>query len=260
MSWTLITNDDGIGAPGLHALAAAAVAAGQRVVVAAPAEQSSGAGASIMADQRNGRVPVRRHELPGLDGVPAYGVSAQPAFIAFAAMRGWFAEPPTLVLSGINEGANLGRAIAHSGTVGAALTAGRLGVRALAVSLDSDDTPDGTDPGWAVAAGLVPEVLELLARTPEGTVLTLNVPDLPADQLGELRVATLATKGKVEFRVHNLDDDQIGVHSITPPGTAEPGSDVALLSAGHPTLTAVRSVGEDAGLPLADLLAAHTRR
>ena len=107
---------------------------------------------------------------------------------------------------------------------------------------------------WAVAAGLVPEVLELLARTPEGTVLTLNVPDLPADQLGELRVATLATKGKVEFRVHNLDDDQIGVHSITPPGTAEPGSDVALLSAGHPTLTAVRSVGEDAGLPLADLL------
>jgi len=260
VSWTLITNDDGIDAPGLHALAAAAVAAGQRVVVAAPEEQSSGAGASLMTRQRNGRVPVRRHKLAGLDGVPAYGVAAQPAFIAFAALRGWFDEPPALVLSGINEGANLGHAIAHSGTVGAALTAGRLGARALAVSLDTDGTPDGVEPGWAVAAGMLPGMLQLLAGTPARTVLTLNVPDRPAAELLELRVATLASKGRVEFRVNNVDGEQLGVHTVTLAGAVEPGSDVALLAAGHPTLTAVRSVAEDPTLPLAELLSAAYAR
>jgi len=260
VSWTLITNDDGITAPGLHALAAAAVADGQRVVVAAPSAQASGAGTSITTSQRNGRVPVERHELPGLEGVPAYGVGAQPAFISFAAIRGWFPEPPSLVLSGINEGANLGHAILHSGTVGAALTAGRLGVRALAVSLDCDDTPPDVRPGWDVAAALVPEVLQLLAATPAGTVLTLNVPDLPAAELGETRVAPLATQGRMHTTVINHDDGNLGVRLLGPDGTTQPGTDVALLAEGHPTLTAVRWVTENPDLPLADLLAKHPAR
>ena len=99
MSWALITNDDGIEAPGLHALAAAAVAAGLRVVVAAPAEEASGAGAAVTARRRDGHVPVTSHELPGLDGVPAYGVASAPAFIALAALHGWFPEPPSLAES-----------------------------------------------------------------------------------------------------------------------------------------------------------------
>jgi 5'-nucleotidase len=111
VGWTLITNDDGIDAPGLYALAAAAADTGRRVVVAAPAEQASGASASIMTAQVGGRVPAVVHRLPGLDGVPAWGVAASPAFIVFAALRGWFSEPPELVLSGINEGANCGRAV-----------------------------------------------------------------------------------------------------------------------------------------------------
>ncbi|HEX4247372.1 MAG TPA: 5'/3'-nucleotidase SurE, partial [Pseudonocardia sp.] len=229
MSWTLITNDDGITAPGLHALAAAAVAAGHRVVVAAPDQQASGAGTSLITRQRNGRVPTVRHELPDLPGVPAYGVAASPAFIPFAALRGWFDEPPSVVLSGINEGANLGQAVLHSGTVGAALTAGRLGTRALAVSLGLDHTPRGSEPRYAVAAGLVAEMLALLATTPPGTVLNLNVPDRPAEELGEPRVATLAVRGRVEFRVNNLDGDELGVHSVHTPGEPEPGSDVALV-------------------------------
>lgn len=255
MSWTLITNDDGITAPGLHALAAAAVAAGHRVVVAAPDEQASGAGTSLITRQRNGRVPTVRHELPDLPGVPAYGVGASPAFIAFAALRGWFDEPPSVVLSGINEGANLGEAVLHSGTVGAALTAGRLGARALAVSLSLDDTPPGSQPRWSVAAGLLPEMLALLAGTPAGTVLNLNVPDRPAGELGAPRVASLAARGRVEFRVNNLAGDELGVHSVHNPGEPEPGTDVALLAAGHPTLTAISSVAEDPALPLAALLA-----
>jgi 5'/3'-nucleotidase len=255
VSWTLITNDDGITAPGLHALAAAAVEAGHRVVVAAPDEQASGAGTSLITRQRNGRVPTVRHELPDLPGVPAYGVGAQPAFISFAAMRGWFDEPPSLVLSGINEGANTGEAVLHSGTVGAALTAGRLGARALAVSLSLAHTPPGVRPRYSVAAGMLPPMLALLDRTPPGTVLNLNVPDRPAADLGAPEVATLARRGRVEFRVNNLAGDELGVHSVQIPGEPEPGTDVALLAAGRATLTALRSVTESPTLPLADLLA-----
>jgi 5'-nucleotidase len=257
VGWTLITNDDGIAAPGLHALAAAAVAAGRRVVVAAPAEQASGAGASIITTEVARRVPTVRHELPGIPGVPAYGVAAAPAFIVFAALRGWFDEPPELVLAGINEGANCGQAVLHSGTVGAALTAGRMGVPALAVSLDCDDRPPGVTPCWSGAAGLAAQVIDLLGEAGPGTVLNLNVPDLPAGELGGIRRAALAGEGKMHGRVDRLDGGHLGVRMIDPVTAAEPDSDVALLAAGHPTVTALRSVAEDGTVPLAELLAAR---
>ncbi|HEX4252392.1 MAG TPA: hypothetical protein VH008_31320, partial [Pseudonocardia sp.] len=72
--------------------------------------------------------------------------------------------------------------------------------------------------------------------------------------LGEPRVATLAVRGRVEFRVNNLDGDELGVHSVHTPGEPEPGSDVALVAAGHPTITAISSVAEDPALPLVELL------
>ena len=141
----LVTNDDGIGSPGITALARAAVDAGHDVVVAAPAEQSSGASAAITADQRDGDTPVRHVEL---DALAAFAVQAQPAHIVLAAVRGWLDPAPDVVLSGINHGANVGRMVLHSGTVGAALTAGIHGVRALAVSLDVALRPAGPDRHW----------------------------------------------------------------------------------------------------------------
>ncbi len=104
---------------------------------------------------------------------------------------------PELVLSGVNHGANVGRAILHSGTVGAALTAGLNRVYGLAVSLDVDWHPVGV-PHWASAGHLLPDVLELLTGAPVGTVLTLNIPDQPAEALGELRYAALAEFGTVQ--------------------------------------------------------------
>lgn len=259
MSWTLVTNDDGIAAPGLHALAATAIEAGLDVVVAAPTDQSSGAGASVVATMDSGRVPVQRHTLPGLEHVTAWAVAAQPAFITYAAANGWFPEPPALVLSGINEGPNLGRAVLHSGTVGAALTAGRFGIRALAVSLDSDNLEPGTEPGWSVATALLPDILAVLADTPAGTVFSLNVPDIEPDKLGELTAAPLAALGKMQGRVDDLDGEYLGVRLVGPRSENAPDSDVALLAAGFPTLTALTSVTEDSGIPLAVLLAERTR-
>lgn len=132
----LITNDDGIGSPGIRRLAAAFAGPGHDVVVAAPAEESSGSSASLAAVEDEGRIVVARRALDGLPDVPGYAVAASPGFIALLATRGAFGPVPDVVLSGINRGANAGLAVLHSGTVGAAFTAAAAGCRAMAVSLD----------------------------------------------------------------------------------------------------------------------------
>src|SRR5690606_10766658 len=104
MMRTLITNDDGIDAAGLVPLARAALEAGLDVVVAAPAVQSSGTSASIVAEEADGRIAIERRELDGLDQIPAFAVRGGPGLIALIAARGAFGDPAELVLSGINHG------------------------------------------------------------------------------------------------------------------------------------------------------------
>lgn len=246
----LITNDDGIDSPGLWALAASARDAGFEVVVAAPHVDASGVGASVLSVREDGRVRLHGRELPGLDGVPAFAVEGHPAFIVTSAGRGWLDPEPDVVLSGINLGANTGHAVLHSGTVGAALAAGLQGRRALAVSLDTGWNPP-EQPHWEAAAHVLPEVLDLLLGTDDGTVLNLNVPDVAPAGLGPLREARLAPFGTVQVRIaQRTTESSEGLHMTwderaEPP---EPGTDTALLRAGHPTLTRLVSVGERPGV------------
>src|SRR5688572_24935355 len=118
----LITNDDGIAAPGIRRLAAAVRAAGHSVLVAAPLQEASGMSAALNAVTEDGRIVVEPRVLRGLDGVPAFGVAASPAYITVLGALGAFGPVPDIVLSGVNRGANAGHAVLHSGTVGAALT------------------------------------------------------------------------------------------------------------------------------------------
>jgi 5'-nucleotidase len=241
----LITNDDGIDSPGLVALATAARRAGLDVVVAAPDRQYSGAAASITAVQEDGRTVIHRVELDDLPGVTAYAVKAAPAHIVVLALGGWLDPEPDVVLSGINRGANVGRAVLHSGTVGAALTAGLTEHRGLAVSLSVPLNPTA-DPHWDTAAGYVPEVLELLLDSPEETTLSLNVPDLPADQVRELRVAPLARRGIVQSLVDEVGEAGVRLREVeTGDDEDDPDCDRALLAAGHATLTALEGLRED---------------
>ena len=147
------------------------------------------------------------------------------------------------MLSGINHGANVGRAVLHSGTVGAALTAGISDARGLAVSLDVALHPTG-ERFWESATAVLPPVLELLLDSPVGTVLSLNVPDRPADDLGPLRHARLARGGAVQARVDEIRDGDLRLGEVEVSDEPEEGTDSALLVAGHPTLTALRSVAE----------------
>lgn len=258
----LITNDDGIGSPGLHQLALEAVAAGLEVVVAAPVREASGASASMTAQWQQGRVPVFDRDLK-LDGVRAYAVEASPGLITLIATRGGFGDPPDLVLSGINRGANAGYAVMHSGTVGAAFTAMVNGCRAMAVSLDlftGDDPLDLADPAylsddrrhWRTAARLMSTLLPVLVRLPEPTVLNLNVPDLPLDRLRGLRQATLGRFGQVQMTVVEKGSGFVRTSLEERDERHHPGTDMALLADGFATVTALQSLRE-APIDLPDL-------
>lgn len=245
MTRVLVTNDDGVDAPGLAALASAASDAGFDVVVAAPREEQSGMSASFTAVTVEGRVDVQQRKS---DKFPVYAVAASPAYIVVLGGLGVFGPPPELVLSGINRGANAGNAVLHSGTVGAALTAAYQGSRALAVSLDvlpSDGSltvPDDAVLHWDSAAEQAVALLDWLASAPPTTVLNLNVPDrLPV--LG-LRQATLAEFGQAQMAVAEQGEGFVRLTAERVGEPLIPGTDLALLAEGYATVTALRPPAE----------------
>ncbi|MFI7159142.1 5'/3'-nucleotidase SurE [Micromonospora chalcea] len=265
----LVTNDDGVHAPGIRALARAAYERGLDVVVAAPRHEASGMSAALSAVTEDGRLVFGETELDGLPDVPAYAVAASPAYIAVLAGLGVFGPVPDLLLSGINRGANAGHAVLHSGTVGAALTAGNNGIRALAVSLDVLtpaaasagsggaaiavlDSVDDESRHWATAAELAATLLPWLAEADPGTVLNLNVPDLPADQVAGLRQATLAPFGQVQVSVAERGEGFVRTAVEENAVRAVPGTDIAWLADGYAAVTAIRALGQlpDVELPV----------
>lgn len=236
----LVTNDDGIQAPGLRALAHAAKDAGHEVVIAAPAIQSSGSSASITATEAGGRIDVEPRQLDGLADVPTFAVHGGPGLIALIAARGAFGPAADLVLSGVNHGANVGRAILHSGTVGAALTGGLNGAWSIAVSLDTGLRPGALHWGHAATAAidLVPRLVEL----PKATVLNVNVPN-SAETLGMIE-AKLAPFGIVQTTLTERNARHVRLAVEELPSVPEPGTDAARLAEGWITVTAISSVSD----------------
>jgi 5'-nucleotidase len=165
-------------------------------VIVAPDTEYSGAGAAI------GALSVIQPEVkrvvldaPGLEGVEAWTVSGPPALCVYFAKLGAFGALPDLVVSGINPGANVGRSIYHSGTVGACLTARTGGIPSVAVSQEVSATAEVEGQGfeealgdqlWDSAATVTAHIVGgLLAQPPTGdvTVLNINVPNLPLDEI-----------------------------------------------------------------------------
>jgi 5'-nucleotidase len=229
---TLITNDDGIDSPGIRVLARAAREAGLDVVIAAPSWDSSGSAASLTAVEENGRFLVESRTLDGMPDIPAYAVEGAPAFIVRAGVRGAFGPPPDLVLSGINLGVNTGYAVLHSGTVGAVLTAATQRCRGMAVSLVVGD-PLHWDTAGALAQRLVPWLLD----TEPGTVLNLNVPNLPLAEVRGLQRARLSATGTVQANVTELGKGYVQLAYTEVDEDGEPGTDTALLHDGFACFT-----------------------
>lgn len=238
MTRVLVTNDDGIDSPGLHALALALQGRGLDVTIAAPVAQSSGSSASIMAENADGRIRVDKRTLEGLEEIPAFAVHGGPGLIALIAARGAFGDPSDLVASGVNHGANVGRAILHSGTVGAALTGGLNGAWGVAVSLDV-----GLDPTtfhWSAAADAAADLVPALLQHPRGTVINVNVPN--STRFQGVVEAELAPFGIVQTTLTQQDEHDVRLAVEDLPRDPAPGSDAAHLAAGWITVTGLAPV------------------
>jgi 5'-nucleotidase len=244
----LITNDDGIDSPGIRILAQAAVAAGLDVTIAAPDGERSGTSAMMSALEAGGRLVAEERKLDGLEDVPTLAVRATPAMIAFVAVHGGFGGRPDIVLAGINRGPNLGRAILHSGTVGAALTAASAGINAMAFSLARDASVH-----WDTAGAVSARALDwYLPRAVPSVVINLNVPDRPADEVHGLRAARLEAYGAAKVTVGELHEGHVPVtFAQLDQGTAD--SDWTLGREGWATVTAVHGIGETTDVDLGTL-------
>ncbi len=226
----LVTNDDGIDAPGLHALARQARARGLPLLVAAPARDMSGASGAI--GPVTPKIAIAQRTIEGLPS-STFAVDAPPALIVIAAMSGAFGPIPTAVLSGVNGGLNLGRAVLHSGTVGAALTGQNLGLPSVAISTAADG-----DIGLAASVAL--DVLDRVLAADEVVAANVNVPP-GADATSERIETTLARYGAVTAALAGEAlDFQL---TIDPDSLADPGSDGAAISTGRISITWLRGLG-----------------
>ena len=219
----LVTNDDGVAAPGIDVLVEALRELPRlKVTVVAPAENQSGQG-----DATTPGLPAAA-ETTTASGYPATAVSGTPADSVAYGLDDVVAKTPHLVVSGINEGQNLGPALEISGTVGAALTAARDGIPALAVSQGLADEPDYAA-GAALAIDWVKDHRKRLVR---GTV--------DADEIANLNVPTCATgavRGLVEVPPAPTGE-------LLPPSNCEstledPPDDVVAFSNGFATLSEI---------------------
>jgi 5'-nucleotidase len=186
----LLTNDDGIDSIGLHALARAMTEFGE-VVIVAPDREFSGAGAAVGALLDFEPVVVRHH----IEGVPqAWSLNGPPALCVMYARLGLFGDPFDLVVSGINPGANVGRSVYHSGTIGACLSARNGGISGVAVSqsvtgwgIEGQGWSDVLQSQkWHVAAEVARVFVSGLVADPpdEPVVVNLNVPNV---ELGKIK-------------------------------------------------------------------------
>jgi 5'-nucleotidase len=235
----LATNDDGVESEGLHVLVAALAAAGHDVVVAAPDRDRSGTGAAIGLVHADQHLDTRRVVLPGCEGITAFAVDGPPGLCVIASRLGAFGPPPDAVVSGINPGLNTGRAILHSGTVGAALTAQNFGCSGLAVSLDASSTWH-----WDTAARLAVEVLPRLLEAPPRTVLNLNVPALAYDEVRGIRWARLAPFGAVRAAVEEAREGRTQFVLRATNEVAPPDSDTGTVGEGFAALTTIVGIAE----------------
>jgi 5'-nucleotidase len=209
----LVTNDDGIDSVGLHVLARALVPLGD-VVVVAPDSEHSGASAAL-GPLHLLQPEVRKAHVDGI--AEAWTVNGPPGLCVMFARLGVFG-PIDLVVAGINPGANVGRAIYHSGTVGAALTARNGGTSGVAVSQAvSQYGVEGqgwdemiADQRWDTAARIGAEVVAaVLDDLPsEPVVVNVNVPNVAIDEIAGWRqteVAMLPPRTVASGRLHPIE-------------------------------------------------------
>jgi 5'-nucleotidase len=233
----LVTNDDGVRAPGILAVAQALQMLGD-VTIAAPSENQSGKGHSIVTSDP---IFVDQVTLPG--GLRAYAIAATPATCVKVGVRSLIGERPDLVVSGINRGYNLGMVTYVSGTVGAAREAALIGIPAIASSLAVEETDYGP------AAAIVRQVAEKVRQNglEPGVLLNVNVPAGPAASIKGIQLTRQsAQSGDERFEEQRTPSGRRMFWSIWKEPTVDvEGTDVWATEHGYAAVTPLRAAEFD---------------
>ncbi len=227
----LVSNDDGVDAPGILVLARRLAVFGE-VTVVAPDRDRSGASNSLTLDQ-----PIRAVRLD--DG--RYRVAGTPTDCVHLALSGLLEHEPNIVVSGINNSANLGDDVIYSGTVSAAMEGRFLGLPAIAVSLV---TRDHKGQHYETAAQAAISIMQrlLVDPLPADTILNVNVPDLPWSEIRGFAVTRLGRRHRSAPCIQQADPRGRTIYWVGPPGEAQedgPGTDFHAVREGCISITPI---------------------
>ena len=217
----LLANDDGYQAQGLRMLAQALSSLAE-VTIVAPDRNRSGASNSLTLDS-----PLRVERVDER----TYYVNGTPTDCVHIAITGLLAQPPDMLISGINHGANLGDDVLYSGTVAAAMEGRFLGIPSLAVSLVLEAAGH-----FETAAELTRRLVErsLADPLPPDAILNVNVPDLPLERIRGIRPARLGFRHKSEPVIKAVDPKNRPIYWIGAAGAGQdtgPGTDFHAIAA-----------------------------
>ncbi len=223
----LLSNDDGVTAPGLKKLAEVMSELAE-IDVIAPDRNRSGASNSLTLDN-----PFRPKKLEN----GFISVEGTPTDCVHLALTGYFENKPDIVVSGINDGANLGDDVLYSGTVAAAMEARILGISAVAVSL-----VDPTEYHFDTAAIIAKQIVEKLQKDPlpAATILNVNVPDIPIEEIRGFEVVRLGKRHSDEPMATGKDAHGRLIYWIGPVGPGEDagsGTDFHAVKSGYVSIT-----------------------
>jgi 5'-nucleotidase len=227
----LLTNDDGIHAPGIAALKAEMAPLGEVTIVAPDAERSATAH-SITLDR-----PLRVREVYVADTFLGFSVDGSPADCVKLGVKEILQAAPDLVLSGINLGSNVGINVLYSGTVAAGLEGAILGVTSVAVSLAASKKPDFRAAA-RIAAGVIRQILA--AGPPRGSLFNLNIPTGASEAIRGVRLArqsTISYEDGFDVRVDPRGGKYFWMTGELNKHELPPDCDAALLAEGFVTLT-----------------------
>ena len=231
----LVSNDDGVRAPGIAAIAMILQLIGTPIIVA-PAENQSGTGHSIVISE-----PIFREDLTLPNGLQAIGLTATPASTVNVAIRNIVMPRPDLVVSGINRGYNLGFSAYLSGTVGAAREAAMHGIPAIAASLPEDATAQDLVMAAEEVFGAARRVKQF-GLSPN-TFLNVNVPRVPAGGYKGYMITTQALQhgGQEGFaETKHPSGRTIYWNVYKEGGTAPQGTDIWAVENGYVSVTPMR--------------------
>lgn len=229
----LITNDDGVSAPGLLALAQAMRQFGQ-VSIVAPDHDWSG-----YSHTKHFKRPLRIEEVTLADGTSALATDGSPADCVALAAMGLLDSPIDIVMSGINSAANVGFDLSYSGTVAAVKEAMIWRLPGIAMSLDVQRKPN---PNYDLAAAVASEVLQTVIdiNMPTDLALNVNVPNIPNQHFKGLQITRTGHRvyrDKLEHRTDPRGNDYYWIGGDVPTGIPQEGTDIGALALGYASIT-----------------------